>query len=74
MSIHKISYQGSAKIITSIVTAVNSLIDSVKTNVPEGAVFTDTTYKLTLEGNELILEDSSGNKQTVMLPSTTTIS
>lgn len=74
MSIHKINYQGSVKIINSIVTAVNSLIDSVKTSVPEGAVFTDTTYKLTLEGNELVLEDSSGNKQKVTLPSSTNIS
>jgi hypothetical protein len=74
MSIHKINYNGSSKIITSIVSAVNGLIDSVKTSVPEGAVFTDTTYKLTLEGNELTLEDSSGNKQTITLPSTTIIS
>lgn len=74
MSIHKISYNGSSKAIASIVSAVNNLIDSVKTSVPEGAVFTDTTYKLTLEGNELTLEDSSGNKQTVTLPSTTIIS
>jgi hypothetical protein len=57
-------------VILSIVTAVNSLVASLKTDVPENAVFTDTTYKLSLEGNEIILEDSNGNKQSVTLPST----
>jgi hypothetical protein len=70
MSIHNVEYKGSSKVILSIVTAVNSLVASLKTDVPENAVFTDTTYKLSLEGNEIILEDSNGNKQSVTLPST----
>jgi hypothetical protein len=70
MSIHKVEYKGSSKVIHSIVSAVNSLISSLKTEVPENAVFTDTTYKLSLEGNEIILEDSNGNRQTITLPGT----
>ena len=70
MLIHKVEYKGSSKVILSIVTALNSLISSLKTEVPENAVFTDTTYKLTLEGNEIILEDSNGNRQSVTLPGT----
>lgn len=70
MLIHKVEYKGSSKVILSIVTALNSLISSLKTEVPENAVFTDTTYKLTLEGNEIILEDSNGNRQSVPLPGT----
>ena len=70
MLIHKVEYKGASKVILSIVTALNSLISSLKTEVPENAVFTDTTYKLTLEGNEIILEDSNGNRQSVTLPGT----
>lgn len=41
---------------------------TVKTDVPEGAVFTDTTYTFELKDGKLTIRSSSGTKQVLTLP------
>ena len=61
-----ITYNGHSKVVTRLCEAVNKLEEKV------GAIKdTDTTYTLSIDGNKLTLTPSSGEPQTVELPTTT---
>jgi hypothetical protein len=64
-----ITYNGHSKVVMRLCEAVNKLEEKV------GAIKdTDTTYTLSIDGNKLTLTPSSGEPQTIELPTSGTAS